>query len=167
MKARVRKKIIRRAAKRSQDLVDEVRPLATKATKVASDASSATMSSLAGGAATIASLVGSVMAIAKSDFVHDILDEAKRFRRKDTSAATLVGVGAGVAIVAGGAAYLLGTERGRKLTGEIEQLAKPYLDRAKPYMDRAKDAAHNVQETVQHGLSFNTSSHVNGASAPS
>ncbi len=131
-----RKKMMKRAAKTTQNMISDVKPFMRSASK----ASQSTMSTLAEGAAGLASLVGAAGAVMKSDVVQDLVHQAGRFRRRNkTSTGTLVAIGAGVAIVAGGLAYLLGTERGQKLRAEV-------VDRAKPYFERAKETAMHVSD---------------------
>lgn len=133
---KTRKKMMKRAAKTTQSLISDVKPFMRSASK----ASHSTMSTLAEGAASLASLVGAASAVVKSDVVQDLVSQATRFRRRnETSTGTLVAIGAGVAIVAGGLAYLLGTERGQKLRSDV-------IERAKPYFDRAKETAMHVSE---------------------
>ena len=155
MKARARKKMMKKVASRSRDIVSQAKPAATKAAKKLSATSSSTFSTLAGAAA---SLIGSAVAIAKTDFAHDIFDEIRSYRRKDnTNTVVLVAIGAGVAVAASGIAFFLGTERGMKLREEVVDLAKPYLE-------KAKETASEVRSSLIHST---TNHAVNGTSAPS
>ncbi|MEO9142589.1 MAG: hypothetical protein ABI332_09965, partial [Polyangiaceae bacterium] len=127
---------MKKAAKTTQSLISDVKPYMRSATK----ASQSTFSTITEGAAGLASLVGAAGAVMKSDMVQDLVHQAGRFRRRnETSTGTLVAIGAGVAIVAGGLAYLLGTERGQKLRTEV-------MDRAKPFFEKAKETATHVSD---------------------
>ncbi|HEX7665176.1 MAG TPA: hypothetical protein VF407_11710 [Polyangiaceae bacterium] len=152
-----RKKILKRASKTTQHLIDDVKPYVRSASK----ASQSTMSTIAEGAASLASLVGAASAVVKSDVVQDLMSQANRFRRRnDTSTGTLVAIGAGVALVAGGLAYMLGTERGQKLRAEVADLAKPYFERAKETAIHVSDSF----QTQMNGAKNGVSSHANAPS---
>ncbi|MGH7327955.1 MAG: hypothetical protein ACREJX_06360, partial [Polyangiaceae bacterium] len=142
MKARASKKMLKRAARRSGRVIKQITPVAKN--KVLST-SNATLSAIAGGAASLASLMGGVMAVAKSEIAHDLYRDLMKLRRREPSTATLVAVGAGIAAVVGGAAFFFGTERGKKLSHEAFEAAKPYIDRAK---DTAVELSHGWNHSV-------------------
>ena len=149
MKVRAKKKMLKRAAQRSEKVIKQIAPAAESAKKKVLSTSNATLSTIAGGAASLASLLGGVMAIAKTEVAQDLFRDILKLRRREPSAAVLVAIGAGITAVVGGAAFFLGTERGQKLSHDAFERAKPYLDRAK---ETAVELSHGWNHTTANGV---------------
>lgn len=150
MKARAKKKMLKRAAQRSGKVIRQIGPAAESAKNKVLSTSNATLSTLAGGAASLASVLGGVVAIAKSEVAQDLYRDIMKLRRREPSTALFVALGAGITAVVGGAAFFLGTERGKKLSHDAFERAKPYIDRAK---ETAIELSHGWNHTVSNGVS--------------
>lgn len=150
MKVRAKKKMLKRAAQRSGKVIQQIGPAAESAKKKVLSTSNATLSTLAAGAASLAPLFGGVMALAKSDVAQDLYRDIMKLRRREPSTALLVAIGAGITAVVGGAAFFFGTERGKKISHEAFERAKPYLDRAK---ETAVEISHGWNHAVANGVS--------------